>query len=484
MKKKLTFYSAYITCILTILWFLSCAINPVTGERELMLLTEKDEIKMGKETDKQIIVMYGIYSDGQLTQYINSMGQRMAGICHRPHLKFEFKVMDNSIINAFAVPGGYVYFTRGILAYLNSEAELAGVMGHEIGHVAARHSAKQYSKAQLAGLGIGLGSIFSEQFAQYSGLVQQGIGLLFLKFSRDNEREADKLGVEYSTKIGYDSKEMANFFVTLDKMSSKGKGSLPNWLSTHPNPENRIEAIRSESQRLQRLSTKKKWEINRDNYLRKINGIIYGEDPRQGFVENNIFYHPLLRFQFNVPQGWNINNLPSQVQIISPNELAVILFSQVKNSRNETASSKFINDNQASVTSKGTSVINGLKALILQSKITKESNSIEVLSYFIEKNSDVFIFHGISSIENYSKYKNHFRDTMNGFQELKDKSKLNIQPDRISIKMVNEPMRLEQALRKFGVDNKKLNELALINGKELNEIIPANTLIKIIEKGR
>jgi predicted Zn-dependent protease len=162
----------------------------------------------------------------------------------------------------------------------------------------------------------------------------------------------------------------------------------------------------------------------------------------------------------------------------------VILFSPVKKSKKETASSKFINDNQASVISKGTSEVNGLKALILKSKITKESNSIEVLSYFIEKNSDVFIFHGISSTENYSKYKNHFRGTMNGFRELKDKSKLNIQPDRISIKMINEPIKLEQAFRKFGVDNKKLNELALINGKELNEIIPANILIKIIEKSR
>jgi predicted Zn-dependent protease len=263
MKKKLIFYSAYITGILTILWFLSCAINPVTGKRELMLLTEKDEIKLGKETDKQIIVMYGIYSDGQLTQYINSMGQRMVKICHRPHLIFEFKVMDNPIINAFAVPGGYVYLTRGILAYLNSEAELAGVMGHEIGHVTARHSAKQYSKAQLAGLGIGLGSIFSEQFAKYAGLVQQGVGFLFLKFSRDNEHEADKLGVEYSTKIGYDSKEMANFFVTLDKMHDKGKGSLPDWLSTHPNPENRIKAVRSKSQRWKQLSKKKKWDYIR-----------------------------------------------------------------------------------------------------------------------------------------------------------------------------------------------------------------------------
>ena len=274
--------------------------------------------------------MYGIYENKQLTAYIDNMGQAMAKICHRSHLKFEFKVMDHPVINAFAVPGGYVYLTRGILAYLNSEAELAGVTGHEIGHITARHSAKQYSKAQLAGLGIGLGSIFSEQFAQYAGLVQQGVGLLFLKFSRDNEREADNLGVEYSTKTGYDAREMANFFVTLDKMHGSSKSSLPDFLSTHPNPENRVAAIKNESIRLQKLSTNKNWKIERNKYLKKIDGLIYGPDPRQGFVEHNIFYHPLLKLQFNIPERWKVNNLPDQVQIIAPEEKALLLFSLVK----------------------------------------------------------------------------------------------------------------------------------------------------------
>ena len=151
--------------------------------------------------------------------------------------------MDSPVINAFAVPGGYVYFTRGILAYLNSEAELAGVMGHELGHITARHSAKQMSKAQITQIGLGLGSIVSETFAQYAGLAAQGIGILFLKFSRDNEREADNLGVEYSSKAGYDAKEMSNFFVTLNRMHGSGGGSLPEFLSTHPNPDDRVGSI-------------------------------------------------------------------------------------------------------------------------------------------------------------------------------------------------------------------------------------------------
>ena len=201
--------------------FSSCARNPVTGKQEFMLLSESDEIKMGQQTDGSVVQMYGIYEDEKLAEYINDLGQKMAKISHRPHLKYEFKIMDSPVINAFAVPGGYIYVTRGILAHLNNEAELAGVVGHEIGHVTARHSAKKYSETYVANLGLGVGSMISKDFAMFAGLAAQGLGLLFLRFSRDDERQSDVLGVEYSTKVGYDAREMANFFQTLDKMQKK-----------------------------------------------------------------------------------------------------------------------------------------------------------------------------------------------------------------------------------------------------------------------
>ena len=198
-----------------------------------MLLSESDEIKMGEMTDASVIQMYGVYDDEKLAKYLNELGQKMAKISHRPNLKYEFKVMDSPVINAFAVPGGYVYITRGILAHLNNEAELAGVVGHEIGHITARHSAQKYSETYLANLGLGIGSMVSEDFAMFAGLAAQGLGLLFLKFSRDDERQSDVLGVEYSTKVGYDAREMANFFSTLDKMQGQSEqGGLPDWFST------------------------------------------------------------------------------------------------------------------------------------------------------------------------------------------------------------------------------------------------------------
>jgi predicted Zn-dependent protease len=245
MMKRKTTYIILGSCLIGLLsWILSCATNPVTGKQELMLLSEADEIKLGQETDLQVVREYGLYEDPQLTAYLNGICQRLGKLSHRPHLTYHFKIVDVSVANAFAVPGGYVYFTRGILASLNNEAELAGVMGHEIGHITARHSAHQYSRAQLAQIGLGVGSLFMDSSA-LTGLAQLGVGMLFLRFSRDNERQADDLGVEYSSKAGYDASEMANFFETLERMNAgSDRSGLPGWFSTHPNPTDRVQAVR------------------------------------------------------------------------------------------------------------------------------------------------------------------------------------------------------------------------------------------------
>ena len=280
--------------------FLSCAINPVTGKKELMLVSTDQELAIGKETDQQVTNQYGIYPDKKLQAYLTSIGQKMAPYTHRPDLPYSFKVVDSDVINAFAVPGGYVYFTRGIFAYLNDEAELAGVLGHEMGHINARHSAKQMSRAQITQFGLGIGAILSETVRKYAGIADAGVQLMFLKFSRDNERQADDLGVEYSSKVGYDAGRMAEFFHTLDRMRPQDGTGLPGWLSTHPDPKNRFTDVKKDAETWQQKYPAKKFVVNRNIYLRKIDGLVFGPDPRQGFVENSIFYHPALKFQFPV----------------------------------------------------------------------------------------------------------------------------------------------------------------------------------------
>lgn len=476
-------YAKIISVVIVVALILACATNPVTGKKELMLLSESDAKELGRQTDQEIVASFGLYNNPELEQYINQLGQKMVKVSHRPDLNFTFRLLDSPVINAFAVPGGYVYITRGILAYLNNEAEFAGVLGHEIGHITARHSAQQYTKAQLAQLGLGVGSILSEDFRQYAGLAQVGLGLLFLKYSRDAERQSDDLGVEYSTRVGYDAREMANFFHTLDQMSpSEDGGGLPSWFSTHPNPADRVEAVREEARVWQNNLGSQNLQINRRNFLQKIDGIVFGEDPRQGYVENNVFYHPDLTFQFPVPAGWKVVNTPTQVQIVSQNQDAAILFAIAKAASPIDAATNFINQANASVISSESATVNGMTAHKVVSDIAAEQGTLRVLSFFIKKGGNVFVFHGFTAQSSFSKYQSAFQSTMVGFRNLTDQSKLNVKPDRLVVKNVPNTTTLEQALQSFGVAADEMNETALLNGMALSQTVSANTLIKYVQR--
>src|SRR5688572_30656312 len=229
MKKYIT-----ISCLIaTVSLLTDCARNPVTGKKQVVLMSEAQEIAMGKEADPQIIAQFGLYEDSALQRFLAEKGKQMAAISHRPNLDYQFRIVNSEVINAFAVPGGYVYFTRGIMAHFNNEAEMAGVLGHELGHVTARHSVAQQRNAILGQIGIIAGVVIAPDLAQFAESASQGLSLLLLKFGRDAERESDRLGVEYSTKIGYDAQQMANFFNTLKRQSqASGQQELPGFLST------------------------------------------------------------------------------------------------------------------------------------------------------------------------------------------------------------------------------------------------------------
>ena len=209
-----------------------------------MLMSEAQEIQIGAQYDPEVMSTFGEYADADLLAFIQEKGTAMGKLSHRPELEYHFRILDSPVVNAFAVPGGYLYFTRGMLAQLNNEAELVGIIGHEMGHVTARHSAAQQSQQQLSQLALMGGMIASERFARYAQFAMQGMSLLFLKFSRDHERESDRLGVEYSSKIGYDAHKMADFFQVLNKMNmASEQGGVPTFLSTHPNPADRYSGL-------------------------------------------------------------------------------------------------------------------------------------------------------------------------------------------------------------------------------------------------
>ena len=461
---------------------ISCATNPVTGDREFMLVSEQQEISMGKEYDPQVVATYGVYDDAEIAAYISDIGQRIATVSDRPGLAYEFKVLDSPVINAFAVPGGYVYFTRGILAYLNNEAEVVGVMGHEVGHIAARHSAKQISQQQIATIGLGVGSILSEDVAKYAGLAQAGLGLLFLRFGRDAERQSDQLGVDYSTKLGYDATEMANFFGTLDKMSGGESGGLPGWFSTHPAPDERVQNVTRMAQEQQAKNPAANYEVNREKYLRKIDGLIFGDDPRQGYAEEGFFYHPELKFQFPVPADWQVVNTPSQVQIANSDQNAVILFQLAQQNTARAAADNFVTQANAQKVSDDAMRVHSLNAVRLVSDVNSNDGVLRVVSYFIEYEGRVYLFHGLSNKLNFSRYGDTMENCMRGFNRLTNPQKINVEPNRIRIKTVAKTGTLESTLQSFGVAADKMELHSLLNGMELTSTVSANSLIKVVGK--
>lgn len=465
------------------LWALSCSMNPVTGKKEFMLLSSGDELALGKQTDSEIVKSYGHYEGPALDSYISGIGKKLGALSHQPNLEYSFKVLDSPVVNAFAVPGGFVYLTRGILAYLNDEAELAGVISHEIGHIAARHSAQQYSRAQAAQLGLGLGSVLSETFRKYAGLAEAGMSLLFLSYSRDNERQADDLGVLYSSKAGYDARNLANMFVTLERLNpGEGRDGLPAWFSTHPNPPDRFAAIQKGAQEWQSQNPQSRFATNRNEYLQKLDGVVFGDDPRQGYAEGQMFYHPGLKFQFPFPAGWTVNNTASQVQVFNAKKDAVILLSMAAENTPAGAAQAFVTGTKATVVRSEGVQVGGFPAQRVLADVATEQGSLRVLSYFIKKDDVVYAFLGYTAQAQFQAHASAFDQTMSRFANLTDPARINVKPERLAIKKTARQASLRHALQGFGVAQDKLEAHAILNGMKLDDDLPAGTLVKTVAK--
>ncbi|NIO28678.1 MAG: M48 family metalloprotease [Candidatus Latescibacteria bacterium] len=458
-----------------------CTTDYVTGKRTFSLVSESQEIAMGKEADPQIVAEYGLYKNQKLASYVDDLGQSLAKKSHRPQLEYTFRVLDSPVVNAFALPGGYVYVTRGILAHFNSEDELAGVLGHEIGHVTARHSAEQISRAQLAGLGLGLGSLISEEFRKFADVAGAGLGLLFLKFSREQESESDVLGVEYSSKLGYDAHKMAGFFRTLKGMRDEGGQGLPSFLSTHPDPGDREVRVHQLADDWQSKALYRPLKREKYHYVQKINGIVYGDDPQQGYFENQTFYHPKLRFKFPVPANWTPVNTPARVQMTPPDKKAAIQLTLGKSANPQQEADDFAAKNEATVKRRVSTTVHGFPATVLQTSVMDGDKELRVLSYFILKDQKVYIFHGFTTAELYGDYFPVFTQVMSGFDELQDHAALNKKPSVLRIEQAPKSGDLATVLGALGVDQDMWLELALLNGMTLSDRVQKGEWVKIVK---
>lgn len=310
----------------------NCAVNPVTGNPNFVTMSESQEINVGRTEDQKVRDQYGIYEDAALQSYVNEIGQRLAKASHRAGLSYQFLVVDSPEINAFALPGGYIYITRGILGYLNSEAELAAVLGHEIGHVTARHSVQQMSAATAANVGASILQILVPQIRNSAGdlLVNTVGGALLSGYGREHELEADRLGAEYLARTGYDPQAMIKVVGALknqelfDAEVAQAEGREPRayhgLFASHPDNDTRLQEVVREAARFKSTENR----INREEFLRHIDHLIHADSPAQGIVRNNTFYHGEFGLALPFPAGWKIQNSTKNVAAQSPDRTALL----------------------------------------------------------------------------------------------------------------------------------------------------------------
>lgn len=323
----------------------SCARNPVTGEHDVTFVSEKGEIEQGRRAHEQVIRIYGVYEDQALQDYVNGIGQRLAKLSHRPELQFHFTVIDSDEINAFAIPGGYIYITRGIMAYLNSEAELAGVIGHEIGHVTARHSVKQQSQSAITNI-LGMGAAIFTGSGAVADLAGIGGEALLRGYGRDMELQADSLGAEYIARAGYDPQAMIWVVGTLknqetfERDRAKAEGREPNIyhgvFATHPDNDTRLQQAIVASGKAGAQLAGNAGEIKQDEYFKHIDGLPFGSSRQQGLVRDNRFYHADLGITMAFPRGWRVQNEREMLLAVSRPKDALIRMTTEEMKDNET----------------------------------------------------------------------------------------------------------------------------------------------------
>lgn len=458
----------------------ACATNPATGRRELMLVSQGQEIAMGQQADPEIAAQFGLVPDSSLQEYVGGIGARLASLSERPDLPWTFRALDDPVINAFALPGGFNYVTRGILAHFNSEAELVAVMGHEIGHVTARHSASQMTKQTLAGVGLVAGMILVPDLQDYAGAAGAGLQLLFLRFSRDDERQADDLGLRYMYRAGYDPREMPHVFAMLDRVSreSGGGGRVPGWLSTHPDPADRQERIRD---KIAALPTQdfSATVVRRDEYLDRIDGMVYGQNPREGYMRGQNFLHPDLEFQLTFPPNWRTLNQKAAVLAQPPDQDALFELTLANASSPLAAARAFVADSGISGGQVRRGDVNGHEAASATFRAQTQQGVLQGLVVFVAFQGNIYRLLGYAPSSRWTVYERPISSTMGSFDRLTDRDALSVQPMRIDIVAVTSSMTLADLVARRS-SPVPVETVALLNQMEPSTQLSRGQRVKLV----
>ncbi len=477
----------FVLLALILTYFLGCASNPVTGEQDFVLMTEDQEIDLGEKYSKQVLQQYRAYEDPELQAYVSKLVEDLATNSHRNHLIFHVTVLDSPEVNAFALPGGYIYITRGIMAYMNSEAELAGVLGHEIGHVTARHSVKQHSASTVTGL-------FATVIAATAGVAQAGeaaniAGTALVRgYGRGHELEADRLGAEYLAKTGYDPEEMINVVEILkdqeefDKKLAQVEGREPRryhgLFSTHPSNDKRLQEVI-------RAAKIYKSEFTREEdgtFLKLTDGMVFGTSEREGVLRNHRFYHKKLGITLAFPKNWKIDNLPTELIATTRSQDAIMQVTledlNKKRTPEEFIKAEFGKDLKAGEKI-STETYEGYTGIaVVNTPFGRQDTRIGV----VFKDKQVFKFLATAkTAELMNKYDGEFISTISSLRALKPEEENLAEARRIKLIKAKQGDTFEKYAKSSPLTSYAADQLRLINGLFPDGQPAPGEYVKIIE---
>ncbi len=453
----------------------ACATNPATGERNVSLVSEKQEIELGQQAAEEVRQSLGLVEDEALQKYVSEVGMKLARVSERPNLPWSFQVVEDASVNAFALPGGPIFVTRGLMTYMRNEAELAGVLGHEIGHVTARHQAQMMTRQQLTQIGLGVGMILSPGLAQLGQLASVGLNLLFLRYSRDFERQADALAVEYVHNTGFREQGLPHVLALLGQVAElEGAGRLPTWLSTHPNPDQRVQKVNDLFARYD--VDPASGVADRDQYLARLQNLVYGDDPKNGFFRGQTFFHPGLQFRIAFPEGWKTQNLPQAVVGVSPNQDAAVQLGITSAKSPDQAAQMFVRMQNVRSSPFSRTTVNSVPAVSANFQAVEGETQVEGTIAFLEHQGRTFQLLGYAPMGRLAANQAPLERSLNSFGPA-DPADLDVQPARIEVVKLEQPMTLEQFNQQYP-SSIELERLALMNGFKPGETIPSATSLK------
>jgi predicted Zn-dependent protease len=487
-----------LTCIVPLIFapLSGCTTNPATGENVFTGgMDSAQEISIGREQHPQIIKAFGgEYGSPELRRYIDSIGQLLARTVERREFKYKFTLLNSGIVNAFALPGGYIYISRGLLTLAENEAEVAGVLAHELGHINALHHGRRQGSETIAGIliaGAGIAAnaagVGGNQIGQLGSAVAQSV---LRGYSREHELESDRLALRYMTRAGYDPRAMVDFLKKMrgqSRLEAKRLGQSPdkvdatNYLATHPAP---IERVRKASALAGQYRVANPM-LARDIYLKKIDGIIYGDDPDQGFIRGRSFVHPKLRFRFEVPDRFQLFNSPTQVRAVGPDG-ATIIFDSARKPSDGPVSYYVTN-----VWGRGTRLsgletihIDGLESATATARVSTNDGPRDARLLAIRKDlQTIFRFAFLTKPGQAARWSTPFRRTSHSFRLLTESEASAIKPLRVRTVRVRRGDTVSSLARRMaGEDGFSLDRFLLINGLTKNAHLRPGQIVKIIDE--